>query len=246
MVIEKHTTALIQTNESIYVSNKICGTYHSKVSLCIKGLSHIGTTLDPCYFGTSLIAVHNNSEEDIKINVGDTFVSLMFYVLRTKSKCLHNNLPFRTDLQDLKIESFNKDYLNKQECKGSECSFYEECKGSNVCGKKIEDKYISIKSDIMNEMKKWINEEWKSNLDELKKVVKNEKLKMNEQGNIKILETIINILLIISIIGLIGYIWIGNFAINSTQYKIIISLAGFVSVILKGLETIIKNLLRGE
>lgn len=70
IIIPPHKTVLIQTEESIYVSNKICGTYHSKVSLVSKGLGHIGTTLDPMYFGTSKIAIQNTSDEEKIIKVG--------------------------------------------------------------------------------------------------------------------------------------------------------------------------------
>lgn len=120
--IPSNDTALIQTNESIYVTEDICGTYHSKVSLVTKGLSHIGTTLDPCYFGTSLIAIHNHSNEPVDIKVGNTFASLMFHKIPKSSRSRHDNPPFRNDLvsthsfdfkDDAKIKE--KDYTKKIE-----------------------------------------------------------------------------------------------------------------------------------
>jgi deoxycytidine triphosphate deaminase len=47
IVLPPRSTVLVATNESIWVSHKIAGTYHSKVKLVSKGIGHIGTTLDP-------------------------------------------------------------------------------------------------------------------------------------------------------------------------------------------------------
>lgn len=91
IIIPARKTGLIYTEECIYVSNKICGTYHSRVSLSKKGLGHIGTTLDPYYFGTSLIALHNITDDPIEIKVGDSITSIMFYRITTKTKELHDN-----------------------------------------------------------------------------------------------------------------------------------------------------------
>lgn len=60
IIIEPGTTALIETNEVIWVSQKIAGTYHSKVGMVSQGTGHVGTTLDPNYIGRSLIAIHNH------------------------------------------------------------------------------------------------------------------------------------------------------------------------------------------
>lgn len=98
IVLPSNKTVLIQTNECIFVSSKVCGTYHSKVGLVCKGLSHISTTLDPEYFGTSLIAIHNNSGADQFIRVGDTFVSLMLYKLSKPAVSRHDNVAGRYDL----------------------------------------------------------------------------------------------------------------------------------------------------
>lgn len=79
------TPVIISTLEAIYVSSRICGTYHSKVSLSAKGLGYISTTLDPKYFGTSLIGVTNNSSSEILLKVGSTFVTVMFSYLQSET-----------------------------------------------------------------------------------------------------------------------------------------------------------------
>lgn len=85
IVIPPHDTALIETEEVISVTNKIGGTYHSKVGLVSMGTGHIGTTLDPLYTGQSLIAIHNHTDDSLEIEVGSTFVSLILFYLNTDS-----------------------------------------------------------------------------------------------------------------------------------------------------------------
>lgn len=86
IIIPPQDTAIIFTNESIYVSEKLCGTYHSKVSLVSKGISHISTTLDPYFIGISKLSITNCSNNNIVIDVGSPIVSIMFYYLKTSSK----------------------------------------------------------------------------------------------------------------------------------------------------------------
>ena len=86
IVIPPNDTALIETEEAIHVTKRIAGTYHSKVALVSKGLGHVGTTLDPGWIGPSLIAIHNLSDSEYRLKVGDSFVSIMFLYVRTPSK----------------------------------------------------------------------------------------------------------------------------------------------------------------
>ncbi len=91
IIIPPQDTALIETEEVISISNKIGGTYHSKVGSVSRGSGHIGTTLDPGFTGQSLIAVHNHTSEPIEIEVGSTFVSLVLSYLTTKSTYSNTN-----------------------------------------------------------------------------------------------------------------------------------------------------------
>ena len=83
ITVPKHTTACILTKEAIYVSAKIGGTYHSRVSLVKMGFGHIGTMLDPKYCGQSLIMLHNTTDSDLVLEEGERLVSLVFYYLST-------------------------------------------------------------------------------------------------------------------------------------------------------------------
>jgi deoxycytidine triphosphate deaminase len=99
ITIPARDTALIATKEILHVTSKIAGTYHSKVKLVSKGLSHIGTTLDPTWFGHSLIAIHNVSDKDIDLKCEETFVSLTFHYLDKPSKKFTlDNHSGRTDI----------------------------------------------------------------------------------------------------------------------------------------------------
>lgn len=81
-----HDTVIVFTNETICVSEKICGTYHSRVTLVSKGLSHISTTLDPKFIGISCLSIHNNTDNDVIISVGLPIVTVVFYYIKTPSK----------------------------------------------------------------------------------------------------------------------------------------------------------------
>lgn len=86
IIIPPRNTACILTEESIYVTGKIGGTYHSRVSLVTKGLGHISTMLDPLYCGQSLIALQNLTNDPIPIKRGERIVSIVFYYLKTPIK----------------------------------------------------------------------------------------------------------------------------------------------------------------
>ncbi|ACK69185.1 hypothetical protein PCC7424_0729 [Gloeothece citriformis PCC 7424] len=120
IIIPPRDTALIETEEVIWVSEKISGTYHSRVSIVSQGIGHINTTLDPDYLGSSLIALHNNTDVSIELIVGKPFVTLTFqYVQIQASNTDRNNSPGRKDiLSKLKMQIypdaddwFNRSYM---------------------------------------------------------------------------------------------------------------------------------------
>lgn len=115
LIIQPNSTALIETNEAIWVSSKIAGTYHSKVALVSKGLSHIGTTLDPEYIGTSLIAVHNHSSDIVHLTPeSETFVTLKLHYVNTAASVRAGNNPGRPDvLLGFNISEEDKDWLDE-------------------------------------------------------------------------------------------------------------------------------------
>lgn len=184
--IPKGETALIQTEESLYISKKLCGTYHSRVSLCNKGLSHIGTTLDPYYFGTSVIALHNNSNDEVNIKVGESIVSLMFYNMKTSADNLHDNFPFRKDLFDLELSNFYEDNWNISD-EESICDKCLVCENKENCKNRLvkNDKEIkNAQKELLLKLEKWKKEKWRTNRNELIKQVKKYVLERDMEKNI--------------------------------------------------------------
>lgn len=115
LVFPPHETVIVLTKESIYVSERITGTYHSKVKLVCNGLTHISTTLDPGYFGVSAIAIHNNSDKEFILNPNKTFVTLILYRMGSKAIIPATDNPgSRPDIVDLNITEFKDSSLTSE------------------------------------------------------------------------------------------------------------------------------------
>ena len=189
IVIPKHETAMLITNESIYVTGEICGTYHSKVSLVSKGLSHISTILDPYYIGKSAITVHNYSNKDIILEVGATFVTLVFYRVTTRvdyqDKQIEDNHQSREDLVDYKITEFKDPELDM--------NFKKEY--LKDIGRWSQDKCMTNDSSIKEECRK--------DLEVIKSKEKEEKNQKHDWGKICVYVTVIGII-IATIIGILS------------------------------------------
>lgn len=145
VIIPPNSTAVIETNETIWVSQKIAGTYHSRVSQVSRGTGHIGTTLDPNYIGPSLIAVHNHSKEVVKIpSETEPFLTLTFHYLHTPSrKEQHGNSHARRDvlgtlgitLMQEENRALDQSYMSDKEAlkaKMEECQDYKIIKRSQA------------------------------------------------------------------------------------------------------------------
>lgn len=183
--IPEKKTVLIQTEESIYVTKNICGTYHAKVKMVSKGLSSISTTLDPYYFGTSLIAVTNLSDKTIKINSGETFCSLMLYKMRGASYEKHDNLPFRSDISSNIINKFI--FLEKNKC--NSCTDFDSCEN------KLRYNDENIK-DIKKEFTDWFNQDFRKNRNDLIEKVKYYKKNEINKKYINFIYSILTILFV--------------------------------------------------
>lgn len=83
--IQSRKTAIIWTEESVFLGNYLCGSLHSKVKLVSQGLGHIGTRVNPNYGGVMAIALHNLSDNEIQIKVGETIAYLRIHRLSSKS-----------------------------------------------------------------------------------------------------------------------------------------------------------------
>lgn len=84
IILFPNSTTIIETNETIAIGDNIGGTYHSKVGCVSRGIGYISTMVGPNFCGDSLVALHNPTNEIIALKCGDTFVSVIFYYLKTK------------------------------------------------------------------------------------------------------------------------------------------------------------------
>lgn len=109
-IIPPNDTALILTSESIWVSMKIAGTFHSKVGVVSTGFGHISTTLDPNWKGPLLISLNNPTNKPLKLPVNDSFITLMFYRLDSPATKDHDNDPSRIKI----LKSITDDMLSKE------------------------------------------------------------------------------------------------------------------------------------
>jgi deoxycytidine triphosphate deaminase len=118
IIIPPHKFALIATQEVLGVTNTIGGSYHSKVSLVSKGLSHIGTTLDPGWSGISLIAVYNYGKTPISIHTDtESVITVMFHYLTSPAEKLDKHASSHRHLIESYMSDEEKRWLKKFEFK---------------------------------------------------------------------------------------------------------------------------------
>lgn len=116
------STTLIETKEVLSIGENIGGTYHSKVGIVSKGLGHVGTMLGPNFSGDSLIAIHNVSTRLLVLEVGESFISVVFHYLNTpytqinptQSGHIEKFSQFGIRISDEENEELNADWKKKR------------------------------------------------------------------------------------------------------------------------------------
>lgn len=93
-VLPPRSTIQFLTRESLWVSGRIAGTLHSRVSLVAQGLSHISTTLDPGWYGPLLITMSNLTDKEVTIGADWTIVTLVFFRVRTPTSRVQRRFSF--------------------------------------------------------------------------------------------------------------------------------------------------------
>lgn len=141
LIIKAHGTVSIHSQEAIWVSRRIGGTYHPRVSMVSKGLSNISTTLDPQWYGLSLVTVSNITDQDLEINVGEAFVTVMLYYTNSPAiKGKIDNQASRPDLYSkFKLTDDDKQFLDQQWHKNHP-AIVESMKGSAAYKELVKDK----------------------------------------------------------------------------------------------------------
>lgn len=113
--IPPHTTVQILTKESLWVSGRIGGTFHSKVSLVSRGMSHISTTLDPGWYGPLLITLRNDMKTPQRLETNAAFVTLIFFSVKSPTTMKHFKPEFRRDILVSQLKHQTEQYLAKIE-----------------------------------------------------------------------------------------------------------------------------------
>lgn len=104
----------ILTKESLWLSHKIAGTIHSRVLLVSRGFSHISTTVDPSWAGPLLVTTTNLSRTDQLLADSDHFATIMFHVLRTKTRNRDRSFSFvRRILTEQALEAQSHAYVQR-------------------------------------------------------------------------------------------------------------------------------------
>lgn len=100
--IPPRDTALVWTDESIWLNNYMCGLINSRVGLVSQGLGHLGTRVNPSWSGVLCIALHNISNEPLRINVRDTNEPIAYLMVQRlssqSSKSGNIDIPARLDI----------------------------------------------------------------------------------------------------------------------------------------------------
>ena len=169
--IEPRDTVLVISREYFIIPNNICGSVNSRVSTVSAGLGHISTTIDPGWKGALLIAVSNPSSVrkrlDIqKVNNKDCpLATVTFNYLCTPAdiQLEKSKMPARVDILKKYMHTDNYwsvfHYIRKIT---STIFHYNDFKLSNC---------------IITELEKNISpENWTNTLDELEKIVLEEKI----------------------------------------------------------------------
>lgn len=98
--IPPNSVNLIWTDESIGLSEKMCGTLHSTTKLASLGIGHIGTRINPNWTGVLCVPIHNLSDNVVKIYIKDPKNPLVYVLLHSlkKSNALNPDSNARLDL----------------------------------------------------------------------------------------------------------------------------------------------------
>jgi len=156
--IPANDTVLILTKETVWASSKIGGTFHSKVGVVSKGFGHISTTLDPNWKGPLLISLNNPMSIELLLPTNKSFVTLIFYAVKTPAKKMHDNDPGRKDIiGNISTEMLEQEIdLNKREFLAKAVNIID----NDLAYREFEAKY----SDIVSNSLKSIGEGYKTYL----------------------------------------------------------------------------------
>jgi deoxycytidine triphosphate deaminase len=110
IVIPANDTALVVSDENIFLDKKIAGVCLSRVGLISQGMGPIGAPMKPGYAGRLIISIQNQGNEEFSIKIGTKIAVVMFYELKTTAtKGFDQNVPFSNlaETINMKVEDRN-------------------------------------------------------------------------------------------------------------------------------------------
>jgi dUTPase len=147
IVIPPNDTALIVSNEFFEFDMRHAGICLARVPFVAHGLGYSSTAIKPGYKGKLLIALQNNTNNDVTVRVGDDITVVMFYELSSEAKIEHHPQSIHTRLTNAGItipepsemfDSVEKSYKIDNETLKKYDAFRKQFKG----------KFYNIKSNI--------------------------------------------------------------------------------------------------
>lgn len=104
---------LILSKESVWLSERVLGTLHSRGSLSAKGLLLNSTTVDPNWQGPMTFLLHNVSDAEVVLDATKPFVTLVLHTVLSPTGTTHGSDPFDIILGRYKQYDFGRTELTK-------------------------------------------------------------------------------------------------------------------------------------
>ncbi len=112
-LIEANDTIHILTKESLWLSSRIAGTIHPRVSNVTRGFSHISTTVDPGWIGPLLVTMTNLMDEQIQLDSSRAFCTILLYRLDSETRLIKRRFSFIQKTLIEQIQYQENEYLDK-------------------------------------------------------------------------------------------------------------------------------------
>lgn len=185
LYLKPHSTTIVYTEEVIALNNKLGGTFHAKVGIAAKGVIFSSTMIGPSYCGHLMIVLQNPTNNNIQLEVGDTFISLVVHKIRTKIDKTHTN--------------------------------------SNTGGHT--GKLAELNITPTSEEQKFLDEDWKKNISDIKVKLQSEKdyLSLKQKLKKEKLKYLFPTIFIFLFFSIVTYFSLDIFVFNGKIIKIIIS-----------------------
>ena len=102
IIVPSNGKLLILSRESVWLSERVLGTLHSRGSLAAKGLLLNSTTVDPNWQGPMTFLLHNVSDSEVILDPEKPFVTLVLHSVLSPTLTAYADDPFDIILERYK------------------------------------------------------------------------------------------------------------------------------------------------